>query len=191
MSAALVRNPNAPQTFVDDLESFLYVILWLALVYSPSSMSTPDLTSFINVVLDPKQYKGRGGNSKANFLIGRKDLEDLSFLERPLLPPLLDELAVLFAVRYERKPSAQEEDTLAELEQIGSQMVSQLPAWKYRERSQKLSSDPHTHVAQIIKVAVAQRDKWPAADHAKVQPLIQEGVVGRGGRVVGICQTGH
>jgi len=114
-------------------------------------MSTPDLTSFINVVPRPKAVQGQGGNSKANFLIGRKDLEDLSFLERPLLPPLLDELAALFAVRYERKPSAQEEDTLAELEQIGSQMVSQLPAWKYRERSQKLSSDPTPMLPRLIK----------------------------------------
>ena len=72
MSAALVKDPNALQTFLDDLESFLYVILWLALAYSSSSMSSRDLTSFLKLVLDPVQYQGTGGNGKAYFLITGK-----------------------------------------------------------------------------------------------------------------------
>ena len=45
MSAALVQDKNAPHTFVDDLESFLYVILWVSLMYSAHSIPSPDAHS--------------------------------------------------------------------------------------------------------------------------------------------------
>jgi hypothetical protein len=162
MSAALVRDRRATQTFVDDLESFFYVIVWLALMYSPNSMSPPALTSFVKSVLDPAQYQGTGGNCKANFLIGRADLLGLSFTRRPLLQPLLKDFATLFAVRYETKPSNDEYDVLAELEQTSARSASFLPAWKHRERLQVLKSQAHTHVAQLLTTAVAQQQMWPA-----------------------------
>ncbi|KIM77967.1 hypothetical protein PILCRDRAFT_76129, partial [Piloderma croceum F 1598] len=79
MSAALVWNKSAPHTFVDDLESFFYVIFWLSLMYSPNSMSPADLTSFMQTVLDPQQYKGTGGSGKADFFKGRSMLDGLAF----------------------------------------------------------------------------------------------------------------
>jgi len=122
------------------------------------------------------QYQGTGGNGKANFLISRKDLEDLLFPERPLLRPLLDDFATLFAVRYERKPSAEEFAALADLEQAGSQSAPHLPAWKYRERLQILKSRAHTHVTQLFTTAVARREDWPVDDCAKEQQLVLEWV---------------
>jgi hypothetical protein len=79
MSATLVWNKSAPHTFVDDLESFFYVILWLSLLYSPNSMSPADLTSFMQTVLDPQQDKGTGGSGKADFLKGCLMLDGLEF----------------------------------------------------------------------------------------------------------------
>jgi hypothetical protein len=79
MSAALVWNKSAPHTFVDDLESFFNVIFWLSLMYSPNSMSPADLTSFMQTVLDPQQYKGTGGSGKADFFKGRSMLDGLAF----------------------------------------------------------------------------------------------------------------
>jgi len=179
MSAALVRDRRATQTFVDDLESFFYVIVWLALMYSPNSMSPPALTSFVKSVLDPAQYQGTGGNCKANFLIGCADLLGLSFTRRPLLQPLLKDFATLFAVRYETKPSNDEYDVLAELEQTSARSASFLPAWKHRERLQVLKSQAHTHVAQLLTTAVAQQQMWPVDDCAELQPLVLETVGNR------------
>jgi hypothetical protein len=79
MSAALVQDKKAPHTFVDDLESILYVILWIILLYSPSSLDTPSLTAFIQMVLDPAEYEGTGGSCKKDFLIGRSVLQHLTF----------------------------------------------------------------------------------------------------------------
>jgi hypothetical protein len=79
MSAALVMNKAAPHTFVDDLESVLYVILWLVLMYSPSSMTVEQRTAFVQGILDPKQYSGTGGTTKADFLKGRTVLQNITF----------------------------------------------------------------------------------------------------------------
>jgi hypothetical protein len=105
MSAALVMDNCMVQTFVDNLEFVLYVILWLVLLYSPNSMMVEQCTAFVHGILDPKQYSGTGGTTKADFLKGRIALQGIIFPNRPLLQALLLELATLFAVRYETLPS--------------------------------------------------------------------------------------
>ena len=87
MSAALVKCNDAPHTFVDDLESIFYVILWHVLMYSPNSMTPEVCMSFMQQVLDPVQYTGTGGSAKADFLQGRSALQDLK-LENPNQPEL-------------------------------------------------------------------------------------------------------
>jgi hypothetical protein len=79
MSTALVQDKKAPHTFVNDLESILYVILWIILLYSPSSLDTPSLTAFIQMVLDPAEYEGTSGSWKKDFLIGHSVLQHLTF----------------------------------------------------------------------------------------------------------------
>jgi hypothetical protein len=80
MSAALVKSNDAPHTFVDDLESFFYVVLWLVLMYSPNSITAGVHTSFMQQVLNPEQYTGTGGSAKADFLQGRSALRECRFL---------------------------------------------------------------------------------------------------------------
>ena len=106
MSAALVKCNDAPHTFVDDLESIFYVILWLVLMYSLNSMMAEVRTSFMQQVVDPVQYAGTGGCAKADFLQGRSALRDLELHNpnRPELQTLLLNLATLFSVHYEPKP---------------------------------------------------------------------------------------
>ncbi|KIM74740.1 hypothetical protein PILCRDRAFT_79756 [Piloderma croceum F 1598] len=79
MSAALVKSKEAPHTFVDDLESIFYVILWLLVMYLANSMSPASRTSFIQSVLDPEQFEGTGGSAKADFLQGCSTLREVMF----------------------------------------------------------------------------------------------------------------
>jgi hypothetical protein len=132
MSVALVKDRNALHTFVDDIESFFYVILWLSLIYSPSSMSPSDCTAFIQTVLDPKQYEGTGRSAKADFLMGCSALQGLTFEGRASLPPLLNNLATLFAARYEPEPSKEEKVLLSQ--HASTALVAHLLAWKHQER---------------------------------------------------------
>ena len=107
MSATLVKCNDMPHTFVDDLESMFYVIMWLVLMYSPNSMTAEVRMSFMQQVLDPVQYAGTGGSAKADFLQGRSVLRDLELHNpnRPELQTLLLNLATLFSVRYEPEPT--------------------------------------------------------------------------------------
>ncbi|KIM86108.1 hypothetical protein PILCRDRAFT_5177 [Piloderma croceum F 1598] len=105
MSAALVKTREAPHTFVDDLELILYVILWLSLMYLISSMDALTFTAFIQSVIDTKQYGGTGGTAKADFLKGHSMMNDVTFKDQPQLKKLLEDLAILFTVHYEKKPT--------------------------------------------------------------------------------------
>jgi hypothetical protein len=79
MSVALVKSKEALHTFVDDLESIFYIILWLSVMYSANSMSPASCTSFIQSFLDPEQFEGTGGSAKADFLQGRSTLQEVTF----------------------------------------------------------------------------------------------------------------
>jgi hypothetical protein len=81
MPASLVMNNEALHTFVDDLELVLSIIIWLALMYSSSSMTVEQRTALVPGILDPKQYSCTGGTTKADFLKGRTTLQNIIFLD--------------------------------------------------------------------------------------------------------------
>ena len=168
MSAALVKNKTAPHTFIDDLESTFYVIVWLLVMYSPSSMSPGDRTSFIKSVLDPEQFEGTGGSAKADFLQARTALHELTFADRPTLQPLLIDLATLFSVRYEKEPTKDEQDLLAAFTGL-QQHRELLVAWSYSDRSSKLES--HRHIIKLLAGYTEDTNGWPS-DCAVEQKLI-------------------
>jgi hypothetical protein len=157
MSASLVMNNNAPHTFVDDLESVLYVIIWLVLMYSPNSMTVEQRTAFMQGVLDPKQYSGTGGTTKADFLKGRTVLQNIIFQDRPLLPGLLLELATLFAVRYEISPTV-------------PVMISAFQI-HYQQRREQLES--HEYIIKLISDTIQDPNTWPTNDAAVEQSLFK------------------
>lgn len=53
MSASLVGLLDIPQCLMDDLESTLYVLLWITIMYSPCSDSSIIL-GFLDHTLDPQ-----------------------------------------------------------------------------------------------------------------------------------------
>src|ERR1700689_1296360 len=169
MSAALVKNKQAPHTFVDDLESFFYVILWLVLMYSASSLMTQERTAFMQQVLDPEQYDGTGGSTKTDFLQGRSTLWDITFENpnRPSLKKLLIDLATLFSVRYEAAPDQTAWDLLIGLPEAKQE---QLPAQQYVIRLEHLKS--HQCVIQLISEDPGDVSKWPGDDRAVQQSLL-------------------
>ena len=113
MSAALVKNRDALHTFIDDLESIFYVILWLSVMYSPNSLAPAECTSFIKSVLDLEQSGGMGDTAKADFLQAHTTLWQLKFDGQPKLQPLLMNLATFLSVRYEDKPTKDDLNILA------------------------------------------------------------------------------
>lgn len=170
MSAALVQDKNAPHTFVDDLESFLYVILWVSLMYSAHSIPSPDLTAFMQRVLDPDQYEGTGGHGKADFLQARTFLRSEPFPDRPLLHQLITELAILFAVRYEPIPTQKDMKIAASYAAYAEYDPTHFVAGRYNSRISQLES--HQHVIELFRTALEDAAKWPSSDCAVQQQLL-------------------
>jgi hypothetical protein len=104
MSGKLVAGSGGVHTFQDDLESTIYVLLWLILLYSETS-DRDQVLPFLSGVLDPQPRKTSGGHSKADFLQARTFLKDIRFPGRSALHCLIDELAYLLAVRYTKEPN--------------------------------------------------------------------------------------
>ena len=169
MSAALVKNRDALHTFINDLESIFYVILWLSVMYSPNSLSPAEHTSFIKLVLDPEQFGSTGGTAKADFLQVCTTLWQLKFDGQPKLQPLLMNLATFLLVRYEDKCTKDDLDMLTTFE--GSQThKEQLLAWTYEKCSTDLES--HSYIIKVITEYIQCPNEWPDKDPAAQQSLI-------------------
>ena len=115
MSAHLVKNIHAIHGVEDDLESSLYVVLWTALMFKESYMSSVDRTQFIMQVFDADPLVGSGGSAKSNWLVARTDfLRDL-FVDCKPLDDVVLELTQFFAHRYSVVPPEAQE-TLVQLQ---------------------------------------------------------------------------
>ena len=78
MSARLIGNMEGQHDLQDDLESSIYILLWMALTYSECSDRSP-VPSFMECVIDPPPRGKTGGFGKVDFLRGRTFLRRVTF----------------------------------------------------------------------------------------------------------------
>jgi hypothetical protein len=78
MSGRLVAGKGGVHTLEDNLESTIYVLLWLILLYSEVS-DKKAVIPFLSGVLDPQPHQAIGGSTKADFLQGWTLLKDINF----------------------------------------------------------------------------------------------------------------
>jgi len=89
MSARLVARLDGVHSFQDDLESTIYVLLWMILMYSETS-NRDQVPTFLSGVLDPQPHGESGGFSKADFLKARTFLQQFKFPGQHALHHLVD-----------------------------------------------------------------------------------------------------
>ena len=81
MAADLMGSSDIPQTFVHDLESFFWVMLWIVKTLVPSSWS-PSTRSEIDAIMNPKSC---GSEAKKLFC---KGIQSSWMVYRfPIIPP--------------------------------------------------------------------------------------------------------
>lgn len=177
MSGRLVAGSGGVHTFQDDLESIIYVLLWLILLYSETS-DRDQVPPFLSGVLDPQPRKTSGGHSKADFLQGRTFLKNIRFPGRSALHCLIDELACLFAVRYMDEPSKEEIDIAKILEQaLEEEALKEEPRefrsvyertyyYSYHKRMGALN---HQYTIARFEEALGKTTEWPENDNAVKQ----------------------
>src|SRR6266849_1953782 len=116
MAADLVERSDIPQTFVHDLESFFWVLLWVVLTRVKTSWTEEQVSNFINGTMNPKVYADYGGWAKVWFLTSKDELSENHFKipGNPILREFLKGLHSLVAVRHRGPPSMRDNPFLAE-----------------------------------------------------------------------------
>lgn len=171
MSSALINNPATNHTFIDDLESTVYILLWMTLVYSSTDASLTQAKLFLNNVLDPHPIDGQGGHVKTDFLVARTFLTSYKFPNRPKLHGLIHDLAELISIRYIKGLSSEDQvlsDKLKSLADLcpGSQEVRTVyessPENVYFKKRSKLES--HNAFIDLFNEALQDPSQWPTND---------------------------
>jgi hypothetical protein len=103
MSARLIGNMEGQHVLMDDLESSIYVLLWTALTFSECS-DRAQVPSFMEHIINPQRHGNTGSFGKVDFLQARTFLKAVKFPHQPALDNLINQLAIMFLVRYKTKP---------------------------------------------------------------------------------------
>jgi hypothetical protein len=174
MSARLIGNMEGQHVLMDDLESSIYVLLWTALTFSECSDKT-QVPSFMEHVINPQPHGNTGGFGKVDFLQARTFLKAVKFPHRPTLDNLIDQLAIMFSVRYETKPDDRERAHAKKLLDLSTWDVSVIEiyyashAYQYDERTRSLDNSAAT--ISLFDVALSDHSQWPSDDCAVKQPI--------------------
>ncbi|KJA18889.1 hypothetical protein HYPSUDRAFT_44723 [Hypholoma sublateritium FD-334 SS-4] len=166
MAGRLLEERDKFQNYCDDRESALWVLLWVALQYTPThGGSGYDLATRMQMfdAVDQRIDGGvQGGGSKNYFLTNYSRLRAI-FTDRPVLNSLVDTLAETFAVRYAVKPSAEDVKNLEKFRarEDLAEFIPAATAYRYEQQVTKIHSEGW--LVNTIRDHLAQPG-WPKDD---------------------------
>ena len=103
MAVDLIKSPNIPQTFIHDVESAFWVLLWIALSFMKSNWDKGTRSSFIKGTMSPKIFDNTGGLDKFHFMWDTSQMP-LEIENNPTYTTFLIELKQLLGVRHRDPP---------------------------------------------------------------------------------------
>lgn len=114
MAADLIEQPDLAQTFIHDIESAFFVLLWMAICYVESTWDTSHRSSFVNIIFNPPVFGDSGGSTKAMFM--RSDEQEIpKFPKNRPLAQLLTQLKLSLSYRHKQPPEpSRGHDTVAD-----------------------------------------------------------------------------
>jgi hypothetical protein len=195
MAAELIQHPETPQTFIHDLESAFWVLIWVVVSYMPTNMDAGKRSNFLKDIMSPKVYdKSSSGLEKVDFLWRREvptvpGVENIGFL--------LSELIKLFAFRYPvvettTPPDAKfasvmeamdaeaadiNMDTADDADNAGDKDPNEDPKEESNAKEDKLNAvyrrglENHLGVIALF-AAILRRNGWPQSDKADPQEMV-------------------
>ena len=106
ISAALLQDKNNIHELLDDQESALHLLTWIALHYTAHNLEPDNLDEFMEMFDETfTSTQGVGGGRLKERALTRKRIKHVWFTGRPQLDALLLELTELIAPRYLEPPS--------------------------------------------------------------------------------------
>ncbi|KAI9511079.1 hypothetical protein F5148DRAFT_994260 [Russula earlei] len=153
MAADLVCNPAIPQTFVHDLESAFWVLIWNAVLYMETNMNDGLRSSFLKK-MSPEMFEGTGGTGKSDYM-AKGGLEFT--VKNKIVNTLLKTLKYALGARHETL-----EDDI--LEPSLYLMLS-------TDREKRVKALKHEAILQYFENALKSTG-WPTDDAAIRQTLV-------------------
>lgn len=195
MAAELIQHPETPQTFIHDLESAFWVLIWVVVSYMPTNMDAGKRSNFLKDIMSPKVYdKSSSGLEKLSFLRSRAvptvpGVENIGFL--------LSELIKLFAFRYpvvetttppdakfasvmeamDAKAADINMDTADDAGNAGDKDPNEDPKEESNAKEDKLNAmyrrglENHLGVIGLFDL-ILSRNGWPQSDKADPQEMV-------------------
>ncbi|KAI9454523.1 hypothetical protein F5148DRAFT_1288603 [Russula earlei] len=157
MAADLIENSSIRQTFVHDLESAFWVMLWVTISHLPSSWEASRRSSFLDNIMNPRVCGNSGGPGKAAML--RNPLGRLKLGFHQHLATLLESLRMVLASRYVEKAPISVDPII--LDEFGTPE-------KKPSLDEKLMAKLNNHkfILELFESALG-KDGWPEDDAAE------------------------
>ena len=173
MSAALLQENDKYNEIEDDRESSLHVLTWMALRFTNHTIYKGHSIDFLRAFDEEYENEDgvKGGNLKKGSLLGRDIPLRVKFDHRPQLDALIEELTEVFAVRYERPPSAEQINQLQRLRDKGlsdDDLGNDSVVLNHTRRVASLKS-PDWLVDTFRRHLNA--GYWPSSDKAQAKPI--------------------
>jgi hypothetical protein len=158
----------------DDLESFLHVLTWMALRYTPHALDSKTLTHLLSDMFDESYEDDRGilhgGENKAPYLLSGRVVRTAGF-NHPILPSLLESLTVTFAVRYDKPPS---DETIQGHDEISGihdddRVLQKLLKSRYLSKTKALENSDW--MLDTLNKTLVDKSSWPVDDVPVVHQL--------------------
>jgi hypothetical protein len=174
MAADLVLKSSIPQTFVHDLESAFWVMIWVALLYLPSNWDATDRLSFIRGTMNPPVFRGSGGFNKIHYMQSGRSLSGLRFDSNEILDQLLSNLKMALAVRHQDRPTPNTNNPYARpRKNVPEVDTASSGSYATAEHNKLLASlKDHQCILELIHQHLLS-PSWPESDAAKYQPVLQ------------------
>ena len=171
MAADLVRDPTIEHTFVHDLESAFYVVLWLSIRFLPNSWSSKERGTVMSVLFNPDVDTP----AKSDWMVMvEAHLADFKVFGNPVLTKLITSLAKLFRARHmERSGQSAPDPDDDGSGQSTPDPDDELPSYVDEEKLKLHLSLLDNHDAMISRIGrKLDTPKWP-----KVEPAIKQDII--------------
>ena len=176
MAADLVQRSSIPHTFIHDLESAFWVMLWVVILYMPSSWDIGDRLYFLKETMSPRVYDNSGGRNKLYFMQTEDPISGLELKQNPIILDLLNSLKKTLSIRHWQRPSEVSGfDPLAIKAEMDGSGTLESPVSlgdKIQEYDALMEClKDHKIVLNMINKAL-KTPGWPDNDTANPQPLL-------------------
>jgi len=182
MAADIVASPHISHTFIHNVESAFWVLLWMACAYTPTSWDIGHCSSFMKDTISPRVFLDTGGQNKLFFMQAESALVKFTIINNEPFTTFLWALKTSLAAQHMSWPSPPLKlDSIKILALIGNRTSSSSPKPK-GDKDIKPSVDNYSWLRDALndyelilltfKLALNPIMDWPKHDQAKFQLIV-------------------